>query len=77
MKTTIQMKGNDYEVTLPEPFHSDEPKVFVIIHRNPVSAAGNYVQDTVYRTIKPNSQNWNRAVRLAKEVLLGAKRGAA
>lgn len=70
MKTTVQMNGNDYEVTLAEPFKSDEPRVFVIIHRNPVSTSCNYVQDTVYRTIKPHSQNWNRAVRLAKEALL-------
>jgi hypothetical protein len=70
MKTIVQMNRNDYEVTLPDYYRSDQPKVFVIVRRSPVSPSGNYVQDTVYRTIKPHSPKWLRAVRLAKEVLL-------
>lgn len=61
----VQMNGHDYDVSLPD--DGAEPSVFVVIHRNPVNARGFYQNDTVYRRIKPHSQNWRRAVRLARE----------
>lgn len=67
MKITVRMNGNDYEVTLAEPPSTDEPRVFVMVRRSCVNPRGFYQADIIYRTIKPNSQNWNRAVRLAKE----------
>lgn len=60
--TTIEMHGHPYEVVEEE---GAEIKVYVLIYRR----AGRFgvMSGPSRRTIKPQSQNWKRAIRLAKE----------
>ena len=63
--TIIQMNGNDYEVVQEE---GKDPKVFVLVLRRAESRFGGIgLSGPIRRTIKPQSQNWKRAIRLAKQ----------
>lgn len=59
---TSDLNGHRYAVRCEE---GQEPKVFVVVTRDPVNARGFYQSDVVYRTIKPGSRNYRHAVKKA------------